>query len=136
LSLHTIFANCAVISQSIVIVGVIAFSFFDVVFVVASEIVVVFVASGIVVTRDIINMVVVFGDLEFFSTSCSNNLKVSHYTTGGSFLGLLVGEAYGALVRYVLVHRVHQVEHFEFRILVSNSNFEFEFESRKLRKKM
>jgi hypothetical protein len=100
LSLHTRFANCAVISQSIVVVGVIAFFFFDVVFVVASDIVVVFVApSDIVVTRDIINMVLVFGDLEFFSTSCSNNLEVSHHTTGGSFLGLLVGEAYGALVR-------------------------------------
>jgi hypothetical protein len=27
-----------------------------------------------VLTRDIINMVVVFGNLEFFSTNCSNNL--------------------------------------------------------------
>jgi hypothetical protein len=46
-------------------------------------------------SRIVITRVVIF---VFFSTGCSNNLKVTDHTAGGSYLGLLVGEAYGALV--------------------------------------
>jgi hypothetical protein len=54
----------------------------------------------------------------FFGCSSGrrDNLEVKDHTSGDSYLGLL-GEEYGAIVRQVLVHRVHRLR----ALRVSNS---------------